>query len=184
MTGGTEQCRLYKMDPDRQPVMHRQFRADPSTVRDTLIFMREQFAGSASPEVLSRLELALAETLNNVCQHGDPVLDSGRVRPDGPPLIHLWIVRHVGGIACAVTDDGIPLPADCLAPRALRELSLISEDSLALPEGGFGWFLIQNVASSLSYFREGPRNFLAFTIPVAETQLPIVPTAAAEQAQV
>ena len=37
-----------------------------------------------------------------------------------------------------------------------------------LPEGGFGWYLIQDLTASLSYFREGRRNFLAFIVPVTE----------------
>ena len=75
------------------------------------------------------------------------------------------------GIACAITDDGQPLPQSCLEirrlPWDLPDPAL--EDAIAtLPEGGFGWFMIQDLTASLSYFREGRRNFLAFIVPVTE----------------
>ena len=166
--------------PCRRPMFHRIFRADPMTVRDALVFLRQRFDGSADAEVIGRMELALAEVLNNICKHGRED-DAGA--PDGarahPPLIHLWVVRHVGGIACAVTDDGRPLPPECLDPRQLPCLSVpahtaspdmddpdMDDPLMMLPEGGFGWYLIQDLASSLSYFREGRRNFLAFIVPL------------------
>lgn len=156
--------------PCRRPMFHRIFRADPMTVREALVFLRQRFDGSADDEVIGRMELAVAEVLNNICEHGR---EDGAGATEGgrphPPLIHLWVVRHVGGIACAVTDDGRPLPPECLDPRQLPCLSAdpdAKDGLMMLPEGGFGWYLIQDLASSLSYFREGQRNFLAFIVPL------------------
>ena len=163
--------RLRAAPNSRQPVFHRIFRADPLTVRDALVYLRERFDGSARDDVIARLELALAEVLNNICEHGSR--DEAQ-RLDGrihSPLIHLCVVRHVGGIACAITDDGRPLPPECLDPRSLPyiDTDASGDDSvLMLPEGGFGWYLIQDLTASLSYFREGRRNFLAFIVPVGD----------------
>ena len=160
----------------RQPMFNRIFRADPMTVRDALLFLRERFQDSACEEVIGKLELALAEVLNNICEHGTR---TEALRLDGrphAPLIHLCVVRHVGGIACAVTDDGRPLPLSCLDPRPLPNAEFDPRDAgavLMLPEGGFGWFLIQDLTASLSYFREGRRNFLAFIVPVTEPLTPL-----------
>lgn len=165
--------RLRSAPQSRQPMLHRIFRADPMTVRDALVYLRERFDGSAETEVLSRLELALAEVLNNICEHGGHQEDEMIGRPHSP-LVHLFVVRHVGGIACAITDDGRPLPRDCLDPRSLPYLAdeqdapTDEQGIMLLPEGGFGWYLIQDLTASLSYFREGRRNFLAFIIPVTE----------------
>lgn len=162
--------RLRGAPTSRQPIFHRIFRADPMTVRDALVFLRERFDGSAGDEVIARLELALAEVLNNICEHGaraDAERLGGRIHS---PLIHLCVVRHVGGIACAVTDDGRPLPPECLDSRTLPYIGPMEQDDgavLTLPEGGFGWYLIQDLTASLSYFREGRRNFLAFIVPVS-----------------
>lgn len=168
--------RLRPVPQGRQPIMHRIFRADPVIVREALTFLRERFDGSATEEVIARLELALAEVLNNICEHGarhDAVRLGGRTHT---PLIHLCVARHTGGIACAITDDGQPLPPACLIPPSLPFPLLSPSDTVdisTLPEGGFGWFLIQDLTASLSYFREGRRNFLAFIIPVTE---PITPS--------
>lgn len=166
--------RLRSAPQSRQPMLHRIFRADPMTVRDALVYLRERFDGSAETEVLSRLELALAEVLNNICEHGGNQETETIGRPHSP-LVHLFVVRHVGGIACAVTDDGRPLPPDCLDPRSLPYIDSAQDmpaeeqgDVMLLPEGGFGWYLIQDLTASLSYFREGRRNFLAFIIPVVD----------------
>lgn len=158
--------------------MHRIFRADAVTVREALAFLRERFNGSATEDVIARLELALAEVLNNICEHGarhDAVRLGGRTHT---PLVHLCVARHAGGIACAITDDGQPLPEACLTEPVLPfplPLPSAPEDISVLPEGGFGRFLIQDLTASLSYFREGRRNFLAFIVPVTEPLTPSQP---------
>lgn len=168
---GQARYRLRQPPPTRQPMLHRIFRADPLTVREALVSLRQRFDGSAGDEAIGRLELALAEVLNNICEHGAP---DGMSPPCGQahaPMIHLCVARHVGGIACAITDDGRPLPPDCLGPRTLPWSGgppATSEAMLRLPEGGYGWYLIQDLTTSLSYFREGRRNFLGFIVPVAE----------------
>ena len=152
-------------------MLHRIFRADPLTVREALAFLRERFDGSAAEDVMAKVELALAEVLNNICEHGsqhDALRLGGRVHA---PLIHLCVARHTGGIACAITDDGQPLPPACLDPQTLPYIlpDPPGEDAISmLPEGGYGWYLIQDLTASLSYFREGRRNFLAFIVPVTE----------------
>ena len=166
--------RLRPVPPGRQPMMHRIFRADPMTVREVLAFLRERFAGSAADDVIARVELALAEVLNNICEHGaryDALRLGGRTHA---PLIHLCVARHTGGIACAITDDGRPLPASCLEPPDLPFIPPLDQeiDPALVPEGGFGWFLIQDLTASLSYFREGRRNFLAFIVPISEQLSP------------
>ncbi len=161
--------RLHRPHPGRQPMFHRIFRADPETVRAALIFLRERFQGSAEDEVIARLELALAEVLNNICEHGTRQEATRLGGRPHTPLIHLCVARHVGCIACAVTDDGRPLPLSCLDARDLPFVAMQPGNALAsLPEGGFGWYLIQELTASLSYFREGRRNFLAFIVPVTE----------------
>ncbi|KGJ05982.1 serine/threonine-protein kinase RsbW [Paracoccus halophilus] len=182
-TGG--QYRLRAVPPGRQPMLHRIFRADPMTVREALVFLHDRFDGSAGDEVIARLELAVAEVLNNISQHG---AQHGALPLDGrphAPLVHLCVARHTGGIACAVTDDGRPLPSTCLEPAALPYAapgpdSPKPPDISALPQAGYGWFLIRELTASLSYFREGRRNFLAFIVPVND---PLPPADADDRSQ-
>lgn len=152
-----------------QPMFHRVLRAKPMVVRDTLIEIRRRFAAQIDEDTLGRLELVLAEIMNNVTEHGrghsaeaGGTSASGRAAQGGTPVIHLCIVRHEGGLSCAITDDGVSLPPGCLLPRTLPDFQ-----SVDLPEGGFGWFLIRDLTQELCYYREDTRNFLAFRLPLA-----------------
>lgn len=144
------------------PMFHRVFAARPMAVRAVLAEVRGRFRDQVGDETLGRLELVLAEVMNNVTEHGPKRAE------EGTPSIHLCIVSHEGGLACAVTDDGVSLPPECLMPRNLPNGG---EDGL--PEGGFGWYLIQDLTHALCYYREDRRNFLAFSIPYA-TEMPAV----------
>jgi serine/threonine-protein kinase RsbW len=140
--------------PRTQPMFHRVLYADPMVVRDTLTDMRDRFALDVCDDTLGRLELVMAELMNNVAEHA-PDITSSRL-----PVIHMCIVRHKAGLACALTDNGVSLPEDCVLPRTLPPA--IADN---LPEGGFGWFLVQNLTQALCYYRESSRNYLAFNIP-------------------
>ncbi|WP_405402030.1 ATP-binding protein [Paracoccus sp. Ld10] len=145
-----------------QPMFHRVLNAHPMVVRDTLHDVRQRFSAEVGDDTLGRLELVLAEVMNNVAEHA-PLSHTEQARL---PVIHLCIVRHSSGLACALTDDGVSLPDDCLLPRGLPPM--IADD---LPEGGFGWFLIQDLTQALCYYREESRNYLAFSIPFTQLEV-------------
>lgn len=138
----------------KQPMFHRVLTADPTAVRATLKSLRSRFRDEVSADTLGRLELVLAEVMNNVTEH------AVTARSVTNPKIHICVVRHDTGLACAVTDDGDSLPDDCLLPRRLPQV-----DPADLPEGGFGWYLIQDLTQELRYYREGQRNYLGFSVP-------------------
>lgn len=171
-----------------QPMYHRVFRADRGAVRATLLSLRRRFSEHVSPDTIGRLELALAEVLNNISEHGGLSLTDATARPQplakapighthphprpGVPTVHLCVIQQATGISCAVTDDGVPLPENCLLPFEAAEYTTYrSREQLSgeLPEGGFGWFLIQDLTRAICYYREDQRNFLAFTIPYPES---------------
>lgn len=157
--------RIGQITCSAQPMFHRVLRAETGIVRDTLTDIRHRFSAEVDQDALGRLELVLAEVMNNVTEHGP---GSAGDAATATPLIHLCIVRHAGGLSCAVTDDGVSLPAGCLLPRSAPKTGEID-----LPEGGFGWFLIQDLTQELYYYREERRNFLAFRVPVDD--LPAAP---------
>lgn len=145
----------------REPMFHRAFHIDTATIRTVLVALKLRFQTFVDEDALACLELALAEVLNNISEHGRAVQDAS---PAGPaPRVHLCVICRDGGLICAVTDNGRPLPPACLTPTKRIADNTASRDSL--PEGGFGWPLIQRLTGSLSYLREGSRNFLSFTIP-------------------
>lgn len=188
--GGPKQL----MEPPNAPRMfHRVMDATLVNVRRALEDLRARFNGGAEADALDRLELVLAEVLNNITLHGAgglppagalteegraadilPMRNFGHSGPapkepqsshdDGVEdgvVIHLTVTQHSGGLACAVVDNGTPLPKECLVfPKTFP-----SPEACAIRAGGFGWFIIRDLTRSLFYFRENSRNVLCFNIP-------------------
>ena len=154
-----------------EPMFHRILDANPAAVQQALIDVRRRFDGAVADDALSRMELVMAEILNNIAQHGTGLgKEPGANAPSRPPVtIHVTVTRHAGGLACAISDDGPPLPPDCLAAPDQPP----SPEIAALRAGGFGWVIIRDLTRSLFYFRERSRNVLCFNIPRREDDIPL-----------
>lgn len=110
-----------------------------------------------SHEEYGTIELVLAEVMNNIVEHaysGDP---------DG--MIELEIAPSSNGLNCTLRDNGKPMP-DGNVPIGILPIPNIGAAAPVnnLPEGGFGWFLIQDLARDLQYMRQGQKNILTFRI--------------------
>lgn len=138
-------------------IFRHSFTADPHAVRAALRAALARFTRQLAPDDAGTLELVLAEVMNNIVEHS--YADSGQ------GTITLSIVRGRHGLSCAVSDDGVPLPPDCLSPSLPR----MDRGTENLPEGGFGWFLIRDLTHDLGYRRERGKNFLAFTLPLSDS---------------
>lgn len=137
------------------PEMRLMFAAEPYAVRATL----EGLMGFLRPRGLDedsqgRVEIVLAEVLNNVCEHA-----FARV----PGRVELRLRAEGEHLAFVVIDDGEPMPGRRL-PVAPTDPARFVE---LMPEGGFGWFLIRSEAEALSYRRDRGRNRLSFRLRVA-----------------
>ena len=132
------------------------FPATPLDVRKALHTVMARFGNEGfEPEELGSLELALAETLNNIVEH------AYADRADGE--IDLRIARGPRGVYCEVTDDGRDMP-DGIPPAGI---TLSAARPVAdLPEGGFGWFLIREVTHDLRYMRIGGKNRVSFRLAI------------------
>ncbi len=131
--------------------------ADSHAIRAALIRLKGHFSARIGADAMGRLELVMAEVLNNISEHACDQ-DSARTQ------IHLGAFFLPEGIVCAVTDSGTPLPAHCLTiGRDANETARAY--ARGLPEGGFGWRLIQDLTESITYFRRSNRNFLSLTVP-------------------
>lgn len=132
------------------------FLAEPNAVRDALRRAVARFARRITQEDAGTLELALAEVLNNVAEHGYAGL------PPGPVQFHL---RRAGGaLHCRVEDEGHPMPGLVLPPGSLQP---VAETVEGLAEGGWGWALIRDLTTDIRYTRVGGSNRLTFRIPLA-----------------
>lgn len=150
-------------------VFVRSLPADGLAVRHVLSELCERLAGGFPPDMLGRAELVLAEVMNNIVRHGIGKVIPGDGNGNGnahPRMIHLSVTGHAGGLACAISDYGTPLPAEVFLTRAFAgDHTTPTQD---WPEGGFGWLLIRDLTRALTYFREGDRNLLVFNVPLDE----------------
>lgn len=107
------------------------------------------------------VELVLAEVLNNVVEHAYDTADSG--------VIEITVLQGVRRLFCTVTDQGRAMPGFDAPSGKAADVDVPVE---ALPEGGFGWFLIRQLSNDLSYSRSGDENRLSFSLDFATLPAP------------
>ncbi|MEM7295776.1 MAG: ATP-binding protein [Pseudomonadota bacterium] len=131
------------------------FRSDPAEVRGALqqvsAAMRDLRVGA---DDRGTVELVLAEVLNNIAEH------AYAGAPEG--AIALTLMPSNARLACRVVDYGRAMPGGVPPPGLEANLDVALQD---LPEGGFGWFLIRELVSELSYRRVDHANELGFWLP-------------------
>ena len=110
---------------------------------------------SLPEEEASSVEIALAEALNNVVEHAYPA--------DAPGIVKLVLRHGRAGLLVEIRDNGKPMP-NGRTPAGTHPTD--AHPSNDLPEGGFGWFLIRELARDLVYDRENGENFLIFRLAV------------------
>lgn len=103
------------------------------------------------------IELVLAEILNNIVEHAYPPSD-----PAGPILIECE--HQTDGLIITIKDHGRAMPDNQMPLGNLSSLEVELDD---MPEGGFGWFLIQHLARDVTYDRVGTENHLHMRLAVA-----------------
>lgn len=97
----------------------------------------------------SKIELALAEALNNIVEHAYPC-----ARPVAITLL-LTVVQDQ--LTCELRDRGRAMPGLTPPNTPAPEVNRMRA---ALPEGGFGWSLIHALTVHLHYLRDGSENRL------------------------
>ncbi|MCU0855308.1 MAG: ATP-binding protein [Rhodobacteraceae bacterium] len=126
------------------------------SIRDALGEVRERLARmSLLEEEITTIEVVLAEVMNNVAEH------AYAWRRDGQMILGLRQTRD--GILISVTDEGLPMPDEELPFGERLDPSLPIGD---MPEGGFGWLIIRQLARDVAYVREGGVNQLSLRIAV------------------
>lgn len=139
------------MKPDRrQDGFALSFRATAAEARAGLCAMSERLGRCGLPRSrLGDVEIAVTEAVNNVVEHGFPGRPAGRIR--------IGCRLAAGRLEIRICDDGAPMPGGRVPPGVPADLPPRRGD---LPEGGFGWFLIRQLASDIRYYRENGTNRL------------------------
>lgn len=128
------------------------------SIRDALSEVRNRLASmSLSEEEITTVEVVLAEVMNNVAEH------AYAWRRDGEMILGL---RQTGdGVLVSVTDEGLPMPDPELPFGARLDPTMPLVD---MPEGGFGWLIIRQLARDVRYVRDCGVNQLSFRIAVGQ----------------
>lgn len=128
--------------------------ANDMAVRQTLGRVRQFLHQAAVSETeAGQVEIVLAEALNNVVEHAYGGKDG---------WIDVRCTIKADQITLTILDMGVPVPNCVLAARCGPATDVPLND---LPEGGFGWMLIQTMTTDLSYQRVGRMNRLRFAVP-------------------
>jgi serine/threonine-protein kinase RsbW len=131
------------------------------SIRDALAECRARLARvPLSEEELATVEVVLAEVMNNVAEH------AYAWRRDGELLLGMRVAGD--GLHVSVTDEGRPMPDEELPFGQRLDPTVPLGD---MPEGGFGWLIIRQLARDVAYVRQDGVNQLSFRVAVG-TRLP------------
>lgn len=103
-------------------------------------------------ECAGEVEIALTEAVNNVVEHACAATQGA----------DLSIMCALSGdnLSVRVRDPGVALPGETPPVVSAADLTGPMQD---LPEGGFGWLLIGELAETVRYRRRGGYNLLDLT---------------------
>lgn len=102
------------------------------------------------------VQLVLAEALNNVVEHA-------LAGTQAETLVEIRGSHSLRGLELVIIDEGAPMP-DGKAPSP--GAPDVDVEVVDLPEGGFGWFMIQTLAQDVRYVRHGNLNYLTLELAV------------------
>ncbi len=124
------------------------FDANDLAIRGALQAVRKSMqTASFEPELMSRVEMVLAELFNNIAEHAYAEAGKGEVRAS--------FAEDMGCVTVAVHDRGQQMPGGMLPDGRLPDTNVPLDD---LPEGGFGWHIIRTQSDFLTYARESGSN--------------------------
>lgn len=133
--------------------------SEPSSIRMALARLIRRLAyQEIAPEALGKVELVLAEVMNNIVEHALEGKNDG--------IIHLKAEKLTHTLAFEVSDSGNPMPNGQL-PR--RPMPITNLDIDSLPEGGFGWPLIHTLTDAIGYEYNNGMNVLKFSIELDDS---------------
>ena len=134
------------------------FQAREDAVRDAIDRLMTQLRPwGLDSDMAGTVELVIAEALNNVVEHA-------YANTSPPCPVHLACERQAGGVSICIVDEGAEMPEGQLPMGLAPDVDV---DLMDLPEGGFGWFLIRDLAQDVEYRRAGAQNVLNLRLDLA-----------------
>ncbi len=143
----------------RQPDLRLRFAAKELAIRAALHQSRRwMIRARLQPDFADRAELALAEILNNVAEHAYHGVKAGE--------IELFCRSEADGLRIALRDWGCALPQTLLDDHVQPQLIYGAGDPMKLPDGGFGWHIIRQLAQDIVSQRRNGENYLTCLVPL------------------
>lgn len=113
----------------------------------------EMDRSAVMPSCKDDVLIVLGEVLNNIVEHGYKDRSGGD--------IHLKAQAEKDAVHISTVDHGPPIPRSTLTDA---NLPTKTDDAQAMPEGGFGWFMIHALTDDMSYERVDGQNRFSFSI--------------------
>ena len=110
------------------------------------------------PDDIGAVEIVLAEILNNIVEHG---YEEGT-----DEQIELFVKSRGASLMFDIRDRGRPMPKGRL-PVGNHPMSEFNQFD-AMPEGGYGWFLIRELVRDIVYDRKDGQNMLMIRMKLTE----------------
>ena len=140
------------------PLVTLSIKNDPFAVREALIAIDKVLQSiQASHEFQTTSQIVLAEALNNIVEHAYGAPGMGK--------IELTLCLLDDHIQVELRDSGKPMP-DRVIPSADSPRTGPAPETL--PEGGFGWKIIDDLTQDLNYRRNPGGNVLRFRLAMAQ----------------
>lgn len=145
--------------PRRNPDIQHRFVSGTAQVRDVLDRTRDGMQDARVDTSTCEIsQIVLGEALNNVVEHAYQFAE-------GHPIeLSIWLHDH--GAQCKIRDQGGPMPNGVPPAGVWAKVDPTVRDDL--PEGGFGWALVNELTENLQYFRTDGHNELVFLIPAGQ----------------
>jgi len=136
-----------------------QFEAEPAQITSGLSNLISDLRSVITDkDALGTIEIVLAEALNNITEHAYSDRGYGDIKAK--------LAVKPNHLCVDIVDHGKPMP-DLQLP--LKKAANLNVETVDLPEGGFGWFMIHELTQDLSYAREANQNRLSFRIPLTDS---------------
>ena len=140
------------------PAINISIQSGEMAVREALAKLLDSLTPlSLDAEESGTVELVMAEALNNIVEHAYPKGD-----PCGP--IDITCSHARDGLHMTVVDSGRAMPEGRTPLGVAVDTDVPFDD---MPEGGFGWFLIKDLAKDVRYVRVARQNQLSLRLAVA-----------------
>ncbi|MEM8801416.1 MAG: ATP-binding protein [Pseudomonadota bacterium] len=112
-----------------------------------------------SEDDIHSVEIVLAEAMNNVVEHAYPEGKTGDMR--------LLVRKRNNALMVEISDNGRTMPQG-RAPLGNHPMTEFNQHD-AMPEGGYGWFIIREIVRDLVYDRREDKNILLFRLKLSAT---------------